>query len=276
VEMGSGLASEFGNGSGGSTSPENFGWYPRKGVSNGVLGHDEVNSGEAFLKIGVGQLIKDGSSFKGPPLGTYKFAKDPIWTMMETSSNSIVLEHEEMLRTHGYRLRKDISLTGKILSVTSTLTNLGKESFSTPWYCHNFYSCDGKKIGPGYELDLELTPKTKEIYTVPSWAQDITDFAEVTSSPPKLTIKLEKSLPDTTAFANFNEGKTTGTFTLNACGTSLKQEIPEVLDPNNNIEIYAFKIFVTDTTLSPEAFLLIKNLEPNQFAKWTQKVTFGN
>lgn len=292
VERGVGLASEFGSAGGGTNLPP-FGWYKATGAVNGVLGHDEVEVGEPFLKIGVGQLIKNKDQYDDthPDFkGQYKFAKDPIWKEVSSSDSSITLEHEETLRTHGYRLRKDISLEGDVLTVKSTLTNLGKEAFSTPWYCHHLYSGDGNKIGPGYELEMDFLAKTEEMLDTPSWAVDIKEVADVadmsghilcppgTNINPKIVIKVKRDInPEETILAAFKEGETVGTFTLKfseSSGISLKHEIPEIHDKNSAFKVHLFKMYMTDGTFSPELFIMIDDLKPNQSTEWTQKITF--
>lgn len=57
-ESGAGLASEFGVGDDGDLCIFRCGWTAATDVTNGVLGYQEAASGEPFLKIGVGQLVK--------------------------------------------------------------------------------------------------------------------------------------------------------------------------------------------------------------------------
>jgi hypothetical protein len=183
-ESGVGLASEFGVGDDGSFCYYRCGWYQENDVTNGVLGYQEANIGEPFLKIGVGEIIKgtcplcDSSEdykFNSP----YLFGSQPVWNftiinktktgttttsgagnkaMDNVTLNTIRLDHEAMLRTkqHGYGLSKLISLNDHVLEVTSTLTNKGVAPFSTVWYSHNFFTCDHTAVGPGYSVDLNL------------------------------------------------------------------------------------------------------------------------
>ena len=76
-------------------------------TSYGVLGYDEAQAGDPFLKIGVGKLLKGsckacnatdvsagGYRFNSP----YEFAEEPVWTVVkDRRPYHYVLEHEATL-----------------------------------------------------------------------------------------------------------------------------------------------------------------------------------
>jgi len=145
-ESGIGLASEFGVGDDGAFCQYRCGWNGINDVTNGLLGYKEARNGEPFLKIGVGALIKgscpscdstDNYRFNSP----YEFAELPQWHVLQSTKNVLAIQHEAVLKHHGYRLHKDVVLDNNVLLVTSTLTNLGEQPFATAWYSHNFFTC---------------------------------------------------------------------------------------------------------------------------------------
>ena len=281
-ESGVGLASEFGVGDDGAFCNYRCGWYGVNDVTNGVLGYREARSGESFLKIGVGELIKgscstcdstDDFKFNSP----YKFAKPPLWTMQSSDShNSVTLEHEAGLNQHGYRLRKDITLINNELLVKTTLTNVGRTPFSTAWYSHHFYTCDGEQVGPGYSVDVNLAG-TGGAFEEPGtwfWSKPLRDYAEVTSASENVQIQMRRYVErDARIKAEFVRDDTSnGGFTLRACGTAIEEQIPEVGTPEG-VSMYAFNLYIEADTFSPEPQILI-HLFPGATTSWTQRLIF--
>jgi hypothetical protein len=186
-ESGVGLASEFGVGDDGANCDYKCGWNGVDDVTNGVLGYKEAEIGRSFLKIGVGELIK-GSCPECDSTGIYRFnspyqfAKQPLWKMSQPSDNVVILEHEAKLNQYGYRLQKTIVLNDNVLSVTSTLTNLGVNAFRTAWYSHHFFDCDAEPIGPGYSLQMDLRESRAQLFEEPGnsgWTLPLRNYAKV-------------------------------------------------------------------------------------------------
>ena len=247
-ESGVGLASEFGVGDDGNLCYFRCGWPQAMNVTNGVLGYQEAANGEPFLKIGVGELIKgtcpecdstDIYKFNSP----YLFARPPQWKLTYVSQNSnkeisaLQLQHQAQLKDSGYHLTKDIGLQDNVLSVTTTLQNLGRDPFSTVWYSHHLFSCDGRAVGPGYALDLNMQGvHMKPIYTEPgtwSWSTPLDQYGKVTPYPNSVHLEMERDLePGTRIKAEFEDDRATaGGFTLTACHTSIQAtlESPQFL-----------------------------------------------
>ena len=313
-ESGVGLASEFGYGDDGAycvpTSTSPCGWItgsfdmdydrndddersrPLTKIANGVLGYEEAKSGEPFLKIGVGKLVKGscaacnstdesvgGYKFNSP----YSFYEEPVWTVVKDRPYHLVLEHEATLGgvgdeddayfhhhhhhnspEYGYRLKKSMRVEGRVLSVTSTLTNLGRDRFATTWYSHHFFTCDGIGVGPSgaYGLDLEIRPHTdsatgKIRYDDSPWATPIAEYAEIREvkhveeredswfdffSPnwwmkketrKTMQITITKEVEDGVRIkAEFpsDKGRSKGSFVMHGCGVSVAESIPELQD----------------------------------------------
>ena len=272
---------------------------PTKEITNGVLGYDEAGVGDPFLKIGVGKLLKGscracnatdesagGYRFNSP----YEFAEEPVWRVVkDRRPYHYVLEHEATLgqagghgegeaegkhhpRHHhndgpefGYRLRKSLRVDGRVLSVTSTLTNLGRNRFATPWYSHHLFTCDGIGVGPAgaYGLDLEVRPSTdprtgRVRYNDSPWAAPISEYADVqavkhederedtwfdfvspagwwrtkeTRRTTQITItkEVEEGVKIKAELPN-DGGRSRGSFVMHGCGVSVAESIPELHD----------------------------------------------
>jgi hypothetical protein len=281
-ESGVGLAAEFGVGDDGAFCYYRCGWPLANDVTNGVLGHNEARNGESFLKIGVGELIKgscpacdstDDYRFNSP----YLFARPPEWKLNAARKDAVQLEHSAVLKRHGYRILRDIVLLDNVLSVTTALTNLGSEHFSTAWYSHHFFTCDGEAVGPGYSVDLNLKGDRNPIYEEPgtwSWATPLEDYAKIHKHPNTVSLDMVRALfPGIRLKAEFtNDDNTNGGFTLHACHTSIETSIPEVEQDGGKITMYAYNLYVERGTFSPEPQIFINNLGPGESTAWTQRL----
>lgn len=294
-ESGVGLASEFGVGDDGDFCTYRCGWYGVNNVTNGVLGYPQARTGEPFLKIGVGALIKgscqacditDGYKFNSP----YRFASIPLWSMYQPSVGHLILEHEAHLGKYGYRLKKDIKLEEDTLLVTTTLTNLGVEAFSTVWYSHHFFSCDSKPIGPGYQVEMDLKDNGEgngdvhDMYDEPgvmaSWSRALRKYARVKAHEEAETVTVDMNRdvePGTRIKAEFKKDeRTSGAFAINACGTYMEEDIPELQNrPNDPVNMYGFNLYIERGTLSPEPQLLL-HLQSSHSKTWTQRLVFSD
>lgn len=296
-ESGVGLASEFGVGDDGALCYFRCGWPEATDVTNGVLGYQEARNGDTFLKIGVGELVKgtcpacdstDDYRFNSP----YLLAEPPKWRLTRLAKNShnensaVQLEHEARLRNYGYKLIKDVSLTDNVLSVTTTLQNLGDAPFSTVWYSHHFFTCDGEAVGPGYSLDLNIKGDSSHpLYEEPgtwTWATPLQEYAIGKLYHDNVHVKMTRPLdPGIRIKAEFlDDGETNGDFTLSACQTSIEAEL-QSLDfqshsPDSLLSMYAYNLYIERGTFSPEPQLLIRNLQPGQTVSWTLQLSVND
>ena len=288
-ESGVGLASEFGCGDDGSTCAG------KGDITNGVLGYEAAKTGEPFLKIGVGALVKGSCpdcltnasgdyKFNSP----YKFYRQPKWlTLPSPGPNEISFVHEESLGDFGYRIQKTIRLEGNIITVRTILSNSGKKQFNTPWYSHHFFTGDNDPVGPGYSLDLGLSEyglkSTTPLFDQPglgSWAEDMNNYANVTMARDgSISMKMSKPIPEGVKVkADFLDEQTItltdGSFTLHAPnGLSVEERIPELQSQSRNPFIYAYNVYAERGTLSPEPMLLLY-LQPGETTDWTQNLKF--
>lgn len=281
-ESGVGLAAEFGVGDNGAFCFFHCGWQQGSDITNGVLGYTEAKLGEPFLKIGVGTLVK-GTCPECDSAGDYKFnspylfGEEPQWKMDAAGPTSVKLKQEIRLNQYGYKLVKEISLTGSTLAVTTSLTNLGQDTFSTVWYSHNFFTCDGDAVGPGYALELDLAGENREpVYEEPgtwSWSTPLRTYTHVIKKLKSIRIEWDDAIPPGPRIKSefLNDGKTTGAFRLEACGTTIESTLHEL----QNNEMYAYNLYVERGTLSPEPQFLL-HLAPGETRTWTQRLVFGD
>lgn len=284
TESGLGLASEFGVGDDGAFCTFLCGWDQENEVTNGVLGYLEAKSGESFLKIGVGELIKgsctacdstDDYKFNSP----YQYAKTPVWTMEEhPEDDSITLEHEATLNQHGYNLRKDIALMDDELLIKSSLTNLGREPFATAWYSHHFFTCDGDPVGRGYGVDLDVAGTGGQFEEPASWfwSTPLENYAQTTPLKDSVQVEMQRGLErDVRIKAEFvKDAKSHGGFTIRGCENSIKESIPEV-GQLGGVAMYAFNLYVETGTFSPEPQIYL-HLYPGETVSWTQHLEFSD
>ena len=279
-ESGIGLAAEFGVGDDGAFCFFRCGWDGNNDITNGLLGYNEARNGEPFLKIGVGALIKgscpacdstDNYRFNSP----YEFAELPQWRVLESTSNVLAMEHQAVVKHFGYRLHKNVVLENNELLVTSILTNLGSQPFSTAWYSHNFFTCDATPIREGYGLDLNIRGQRGTLFEEPgvigSWAVPLQTFATVKEYRDHVTVDVTRPLEDSTRIkVEFTKDSASrGEFTLHGCGTSIKNDFPEVM--HGDLPMYAYNLYLEKGTFSPEPQLLIY-LEPGASKSWTQRL----
>eukprot|EP00978_Attheya_sp_CCMP212_P011044 scaffold26962_cov48-Attheya_sp.AAC.1 len=295
-ESGVGLASEFGFGDDGASCSKNCGWEssPSSPIANGVLGYDDAKAGEPFLKIGVGALLKasceacdannntDTYRFNSP----YQFSSDqyfPWKALPSTDGNTVVMEQEAFLEQEesstnvGYRLRKVVTLKGTTLKIESTLTNLGSKPFTTPWYSHHFFTCNGIPAGPGYTALLQLKNDDYKV-SAGNWSAPLSEYADIqmSNSQDFVNITLTKKVETGTRIkAEFsNDFVTDGSFVLDACGASISERLEPIShDEELGPKMYAFNLYMEEGTISPEPILLL-TLGLGQSQTWTQQLDF--
>lgn len=166
------------------------------------------------------------------------------------------------------------------LSVTTTLTNLGRNAFSTVWYSHNFFTCDDVAVGPDYLLDLNLNGDQDPLYEEPgtwSWSTPLDNYARVQRNSGHITVQMLRAVePGIRVKSEFTRDDTTnGGFSLHACGSKITSAIPQTEDPTSGISMYAYNLYLERGTMSPEPQILM-HLDPGQSATWSQKLTIGD
>ena len=118
------------------------------------IGYSEAKSGESFLKIGVGTLLKpEESAYNNFKL--YAIANPGNWKIKK-KTDQIQFVHELNDSEYSYEYTKTLRLTkGKPeLVLTHSLKNTGKKTIETTVYDHNFLIIDKQLTGPGYVVNF--------------------------------------------------------------------------------------------------------------------------
>ncbi|HEV7348089.1 hypothetical protein [Telluribacter sp.] len=133
------------------------------------VGYQEAAPGEAFVKIGVGALIK-------PDDKPYTFArnyevKNPGEWKVKKKKDRVEFTHKLTDETgYGYEYHKTVRLVkGKPeLVLEHSLKNTGTKTIETSTYNHNFFVIDGEPTGPNIltELPFEASAEGRGFGTI--------------------------------------------------------------------------------------------------------------
>jgi hypothetical protein len=125
--------------------PDEFGLY-----GDGVLGYQSAAIGDAFVKIGIGTLLRDTPS-------DYHFSHAyPVRELfpVEVEADSLRLEvrqQSEATLPHRYDYSKTFTVSEHNgLTIRYRLTNTGDSAWSFEHYNHHWFRLQDAEIGPGY------------------------------------------------------------------------------------------------------------------------------
>ncbi len=130
-------------------------------TNGSALGFDEAQTGETFIKIGVGVLKKLDSAVYSA-YRKYPFVDHGKWTVR---SNRSTAEFTHILRDpasgYGYRYVKSVKLVNDqpILLIKHRLINIGSKRISTLVYDHNFLNIDHHGLHRGLAVTLPFKPE---------------------------------------------------------------------------------------------------------------------
>lgn len=266
-EGGVGLACEFGSGDFGAFCAKGDLNYDA-GAQNGLLGFDEAKEGDAFVKIGVGKLVKDAEAVWNL-FGTYAFAEHPVWDVKVEGKSSVSMSQEVVLNEKwGYRLQTKISAEGSTLKIETTLTNLGSEKIVTPHYSHNFLSVDRRGIGPPWKLSMVPDATSFMEPGAGTWAAPILDYFTAAGD----AMEAHKEVPEVLKLkCNFNGEKNVDAANWwVATHDNLRITSRQT---NDLAKLYAYNLFVEKETLSPEPIAMLE-AEPGKSTSWTRTLDF--
>lgn len=121
---------------------DEFGLY-----GDGVLGYEAAATGETFVKIGVGRLVRDTAE-------NYDFAHPyPVAALfpVEVAAGDASLSVSQ--RAGDYHYRKSYELRGADgLVIHYELTNTGAEPWTFEHYNHHWFRAEHVAVGPGYRV----------------------------------------------------------------------------------------------------------------------------
>jgi len=120
-----------------------------------ALGWDEAKAGGTFIKIGVGVLRKDESSYD--PYKLYEILDPGKWSVQKHSDSiEFTQELTDPSSGYGYVYRKAVRLTkGKPEMVLEHgLKNTGRRTIQSSVYNHNFLVLDKQPPGPDFSITV--------------------------------------------------------------------------------------------------------------------------
>lgn len=127
---------------------------------NTPVGYDEVKVGGKYMKIGIGNVVKQEGHKGGTHMLAQKITEnaDITYRYGENFAEFKAVNPE----CNGYKceLEKRISIEENNLTVDYKLINTGSKAIVTEEYIHNFISINGVYTGPTYELEVAFTPDT--------------------------------------------------------------------------------------------------------------------
>lgn len=278
-----GIAEEFGCGDGGTkcgASPlDNAG----EGSDNGVLGYAQVKQGEAFLKIGVGKLIKDlADDSEYTPFRSWEFAEHPVW-QVESDENSVYMSQEMKVDLTGndpagdiwcYRKTVMLRLLNNKFYQVSSLHNCGSQAFATPHYSHNFLSVDRQPIGPPWKL--QVVPDVTSRLPDPGWARPISEYfspEENRTDVLEAHTVLEAGNANKAVFVG-DQNKDVSNMWKAWYGELEITSEQRQWKAGNQAPLYAFNVYNEHTAMCPEPFQLI-SLAPGEWIDWGRTLSFN-
>jgi hypothetical protein len=126
-----------------------------------ALGWDEAKIGGTFIKIGIGVLRKDDSSYDHYKL--YKIVDPGKWTVRKRADSiAFIQELTDPSSGYGYIYRKTVRLTkGKPEMVLEHgLKNTGRRTIQSTVYNHNFLVLDKLPPGPDFTISVPFRIQT--------------------------------------------------------------------------------------------------------------------
>ena len=222
------------------------------------LGFREAAPGGAFIKIGVGRLVKTGANYFFN--GGYRIAEPGEWKIRREGPGRLRFE-QTLSDTNGwgYQYTKELILTDEpaVLRIARTLRNTGTRRIVTDHYSHNMFIFDRVPIGKAYRLVLPFAP---EATPAPSGATTLRgNVIEFGQDPLTSTFW--------TALTGFSTPAHNGV-RVETPGLGLALEIKTDLAPSK------YEVYAEQAALCPEPFVAL-DVEPGASLTWTTELRFS-
>jgi hypothetical protein len=221
---------------------------------DGVLGYETAGTGETFLKIGVGRLLRD-------TVESYQFAHPyPVDELfpVEVTTEATSLTVSQRSAGDGpwqYLYRKSYALAGAYgLTIHYELTNAGSTAWLFEHYNHHWFRLDGVAVGPGYEVatGFKLPPAETAFRHAPRSLHMQSPLA------PGGAAYYAGDLVDVPAGAN--------TFTVQVDGAPVVRYQAEFTP-------HRFALYAAEDGFCPEVFMRAA-LEPGETVSWSATYRF--
>lgn len=266
-----GLAEEFGCGDDGALCAAGTLHY-EAGAKNGVLGYEDAGPGEAFLKIGVGKLLRPSDAVYSP-FFRYEFVEYPKWDI-ELSKDSVSMRQEVRLNEQWcYQRQTSVRVVHHKVIVDAHLLNCGSHEFSTPHYSHNFLSLDRRPIGPPWKLSLVPNVTAKMEPGAGTWSKPIDDYMspDISGTMLEVTHEIPKGIRIKADFIGEPNAHASNTW---VAGYRSDGELLVISSEQKNpqTDLYAYNLYLERETLSPEPLQML-TLGPGGLAHWVRTLS---
>ena len=230
---------------------DEFGLY-----GDGVLGYDAAQPGETFVKIGVGQLVRDTTE-------NYHFAHPyPVDSLFPVEVTADVASLSVSQRSTGdpgrrYHYRKSYQLLGADkLVIHYELSNTGKKAWTFEHYNHHWFRLKDVAIGPAYRVvtGFELPAADTGLRSTPSSLEMPSPLA------PGAAAYYASELAGVKAGAN--------TFELQVDGRPM-------VSYQASFEPARFAVYANVDGFCPEVFMRA-SVEPGATVTWSTTYRFAN
>ena len=229
-------------------------------------GYSDAKVGEAFLKIGVGSLVK-------PQEEKYRFwhnyeIRTPGKWLTAVTDKSATFRQEHTLGGTGYDYTKAVELIpadkekgGGGFRIRHILKNTGTKPIETVVYNHNFFNVNGEQTGPktSVEFPHPVTPEKQ--------AERFDELVKIDGG--KLSFK-DALNPGSihTHLSGFPEGVAEYRFVFAHAPTNTKVRVV-----GSGAPLYKFCVWGVASCLCPEPFVTVK-AAPGGAAEWQIEYRF--
>ncbi|MBD3320228.1 MAG: hypothetical protein GF350_03945 [Chitinivibrionales bacterium] len=221
-----------------------------------------VDSGDTFIKIGVGKLIKTTDTyFMNTP---YPIAEPAMWQISCSTSQWIEFAHT--LSSAGgiaftYTKKVAIDKNKPIITISHSLKNSGPETITTEHYSHNFIRIDDRSIDSSYQCRFSFPLRIED-----KLLKKMERYAVITGP----VLDITKSLASKTLWATFEDlshipDENRFTVINQAAGASISVSGDRA--PSK------FDFYATTTAICPEPFVTIE-VRPGDTGRWKNVLRF--
>jgi len=223
------------------------------------LGYNEVGSGGTFLKIGVGVLQRNSSSYF---FGNNYTIADPGAWQITRGNRWIEFRHDvPTVRSWDYSYTKRLTLNNDTLIIAHTFTNTGTAAIATQVYSHNFIIIDDIDIGSGYAATLGFPP------TVQPGASNMTTYTSIQGNVISMTRTLIGATSIWAVLTGYGSSASQNTATVrNATAAASVTFI-------GDLPLVKYQIWGTQHALSPEPFVDL-SVAAGASKSWTNRLVF--
>jgi hypothetical protein len=223
------------------------------------MGFAEAESGESFVKIGVG-LLEKGTSDEYLFHGDYRLRRAGTW---QIEQGGHWIRFEQVLvgeRGWAYRYRKTIQLlSGEPgFVIQYLLENTGAKAVDIYHYNHNFTLIDGSPYGPDYLVEFAFATDERKSINDLAWFGDG-------------AVKVERPLGDQSLWAQLYEGP--GRADYNAA-TVRNQTTGAAVSFDGDAPIERMVFWAVERAACPEPFFRIE-LDPGESTTWSSSYRFS-